>query len=75
MIDAQTMSMTDQLQTAVREEFSERGFDVEVSIAVDDDSEGMQFSVKGKNFTKEFVDEVLEAAVVRIGGKITSKGS
>jgi len=63
------ISFVDQLTTAVKETFQEKGYDVDISIAVDIDG-GMIFEMdpKSTKLTQEFVDSVIEEAVIKIGG-------
>jgi hypothetical protein len=78
MPDAQTIAMSDQLMTAVREVFAERGYDVVVDVThvpegMDEDSVGFGMELRSNEpieLTDELVEPVLEEAVRRIGGII-----
>ncbi len=67
------MSMMDQLQAAIKEIFSERGYDMDESLPVDNGvGHGMslQFKMKnGKQPTQEEFNAVTTEAIFRIGGK------
>jgi hypothetical protein len=73
-MDSQTIAMTDQLSTAVREVFQEKGYhDIQVTIAEEaDGSLSFEMGLKGGEeiLSEETVDSVITEALHRIGATI-----
>lgn len=69
MKDAKFINMVDELQTAVREIFTEHGYDVDVSLAVEDGASlGFTMDPKGDtSITQEIVDDIVAKGLERIG--------
>ncbi len=55
----------DQLTMVMREIFKEDGRKVNISIAVDDDNGGMEFTIQGVALTESYLKSVIERAALR----------